>query len=69
MMYESASRGCEAALDEYPETERLFRQWDAARQKRDAVLRMANRIGMGCLVAIAVLLAGIGFSTRKQPTA
>ena len=69
MMREAASRGCELAIDEYPETERLFRQWDAARQKRDAVLRMACRIGIGFLLAGAVLLAGVGFAIRKRPAA
>ncbi len=67
MMFEAAARGCEVALDEYPETEQIYRQWAAEKQKRDAnIRRILRREGMGLLTVAVVLLPAIVFWRKRK---
>lgn len=67
MMFEAAARGCEVALDEYPETEQIYRQWTAEKQKRDAsIRRILWRGGMGLLTVAVVLMPTIVFWRKRK---
>ena len=70
MMFEAAARGCELALDEYPETEQIYREWAVEKQKRDAsIRRILRRGGMGLLLAAIVLVPAIGFWRKRKSAA
>lgn len=58
MMREAAARGCELAIDEYPETARVYRQWLVARRIR--------AWSIGGVAAFAVLLACLGIRFGKK---
>lgn len=67
MMFEAAARGCEVALDEYPETEQIYRQWTAEKQKRDAsIRRILWRGGMGLLTVAVVIMPTIVFWRKRK---
>lgn len=61
MMREAAARGCELAIDEYPETARVYRQWLVARR-----IRVWS---IGGVFAFIVLLAGIGLRRKGKRAA
>ena len=69
MMREAASRGCELAIDEYPETEQLYLNWVAARErtaKRAKVVRTA--VGP-VLIAIVLFLVWLRVRRARRRTA
>ncbi len=67
MMREAASRGCELAIDEYPETEQLYRNWFAAQERAAKRAKVIRAAAGAVLLAVALVLVWLGvWRARKR---
>ncbi len=69
MMREAASRGCELAIDEYPETEQLYRNWFAAQERAAKRAKVIRAAAGAVLLAVALVLVWLGGRRARKRVA
>ena len=69
MMREAASRGCELAIDEYPGTEQLYRNWVAARERAAKRAKVIRTAAGAVLLAVALVLVWLGVRRARKRVA